>query len=173
MASGDSVRNFRDGILTIKDGTTPTANSLEVVLDQGDLSFSEVTNVNAILDRGVLYSFREADEQPIEVTFSFMLTGLTGAGAAVEVRDALKHVGNASTWDNTSTKTGELPSNDLEFVILDPSPLNSGSATDEKLVFPDFVVTNIAFAEDQSASRVTVTGICLAKSPTITRGNFG
>ena len=153
MASGDSVRNFRDGILTIVDGTTPTANELEVVLDQGDVSYSEVTNVNTILDRGVIYSFREADEQPIEVTFSFMLTGMTGADASVEVRDALKHQGNASTWTNTSTKTGELPSNNLEFVILDPSPLNSGSATDEKLVFNRTATLRDTWARIQKAQK--------------------
>lgn len=172
MAAGDSVRNFRDGIMTIKDGTG-TPNELEVVLDQGDVSYTENRNVNTILDRGVLYAFREGDDQPVEVTFSIMLTGITGEGASVEVRDALLHVGNASSWVNTSTKTGELPSNDIEFVILDPSPLNAGSATDEKLTFPNFVVTSISLAEDQSATRVTVTGQCLAKSPTIARGNFG
>lgn len=173
MASGDSVRNFRDGIMKIVDGTTPTANELEIVLDQGDVSYTEVRNVNTILDRGVLYAFREGDDQPIEVTFSFMLTGMTGADSSVEVRDALLHVGNASGWANTSTQTGELASNNIEFTILDPSPLNTGSATDEKLVFPNFVVTSIALAEDQAATRVTVTGQCLAKSPTITRGDFG
>ena len=52
MATTNIVRNLRDGELVIKDGSTPTAKSLTVILDEGDLRWVETRRTIEVKDRG-------------------------------------------------------------------------------------------------------------------------
>ena len=54
MAVTNIVRNLRDGELVIKDGTTPTPQSLTVLLDEGDLTWTERAHTIEIKDRGAI-----------------------------------------------------------------------------------------------------------------------
>ena len=51
MAVTNIARSLRDGELVIKDGTTPTAQSLTLLLDEGDLAWTERANTIEVKDR--------------------------------------------------------------------------------------------------------------------------
>ena len=63
MAVSNIVRNLRDGELTILDGTSPTPQSLTLLLDEGDLVWTQRTNTIEVEDRaGNVERIKEAIE---------------------------------------------------------------------------------------------------------------
>lgn len=62
MPISSVVKNFRDGTITISDGTTPTPLTMTVQFEGGDFALSGLsqgnTEATTYLDRGVLGSVR-------------------------------------------------------------------------------------------------------------------
>ena len=76
MASSASItRNLRDAELVIKDGAGSPA-SLTVILDEGDLSWTETDDTKQIKDRGVLHHTRPGDQMACELSFTAKWTQL-------------------------------------------------------------------------------------------------
>lgn len=78
----DFVRSFRDGLLTLVDGTTPTAVSLIVLDAVGDLKFTLNRQVVEILRRGALEDIKRGDQAPIEWSSTFKFRGVEGVPLA-------------------------------------------------------------------------------------------
>ncbi len=161
MASPNITKNLRDGIITIKDGAG-SPNTLEIILDTGDLNFTVAQEHIVVLDRGKLDHMRPGDEVAVAFTFSAKFvewSGRTGSAGDVSVKDALKKEGNAAGWE--STTDCDVYSVDLEFKIQNPCPGNES----ETLVFADAVCDNVVFAEGDEFNTLSFTGKALITSP--------
>lgn len=80
------VKNFRDGTITIADGTTPTPLSLTVQFETGDFSIDGLNegnvDVTAYLDRGEFNNLRKTNRTFPTFQFSSHFTDLADAGYA-------------------------------------------------------------------------------------------
>ena len=115
------VRVKRDGKITFKDGTTPTALSYTVAYEAGDLNLTiPGPTVNVFLDRGEFGStpsLRYGDDQPMTFTFTAYLRSTTEAAVAtlMDIITQSGHVG--STWESTLGDDAEVFTLTLEFEI--------------------------------------------------------
>ena len=153
---GLPVKNLRDGTITIQvdnDGGG-NAGSVEVTLDQGDLSWTEARPVEMHSDRGTLSHARRAvQDQLLELTFSMMYTDHLDPNSAVPtVYEALTRQGAAASWVSQTQDSDDFSVN-LEFVVTDPAGGDS-----EELNFDKFNVTGIDFTEGDPSNVLTVTG---------------
>lgn len=83
MSVTNLVRNLRDGELVIKDGTSPTPLALTVLLDEGDLSWTQRSRTIEIKDRGSIAAghTRRGDEESVAISFTAKWTQLVGKSA--------------------------------------------------------------------------------------------
>ena len=160
MASMD----LKNAVLTIEDGTSPTPNSITVVMGEGNLTWSEKKPRIYDKDRGRLDTVRNADEEPMEVQFAARweyIKADTGDDATIE--DALKQRGEASDWVSSSADTCEPYAVNLKFTF---TPICSGDK-EEIFLFPDFRYETLD--HDAQAATISISGMCNAVEPTITR----
>ena len=83
---------------------TATANSITVKVGEGTLTYGEKKPREFVKDRGNLDTVRNADQEPMDVSFDFIwdfITSETGGTATLE--EALKKVGSAASWLTTAT----------------------------------------------------------------------
>lgn len=158
------VRNLRDGTLTINDGDS---NTLVVVLDEGNLEFSETRNVIQVKNRGVLDHLRSGDEEAVTVSFTgrylYLLKDTGDTDETVSVREALLKKGGASGWASTGV-TGEPYQVELVFEVANP-----GGVKDETITFAHFAVTRLTVGEGAEADTIRVEGIDYETEPAIAR----
>ena len=75
MALSSIPKVRRDGSITLNDGTTPTAVTLEINYEEGNFTFDNIASQaredqTVIRDRGVITTVRKADQQPLTGSFS-------------------------------------------------------------------------------------------------------
>jgi len=132
------VIDLKDAVLTIQDGTTPTALSITVKIGEGNLTYTESRNVEYILDRGLLDEVRLGDEIPLDVNFDFVWEYISGNTTTTTnvptVEDALKAQNNAAAWTSTDSDICRPFAVDL---ILTHTPA-CATADSETITFPDF-----------------------------------
>jgi hypothetical protein len=107
--------DLKDATVKIKDNGG--SNEITVTVGEGNLTFSEKRNMDYILDRGTLDEVREGDEVPIDVSFDFKwdyISGTSSTGGAPSVEEALKKIGNASSWVSTDSDLCRPYSVDIE-----------------------------------------------------------
>ena len=82
---------------------------LEIKVGEGNLNYTENSPREYLLNRGLLDTVRDADQQPMDVTFDFTWEFLSavGSSATPTVKEALKQTGEASTWVTTSSDACE------------------------------------------------------------------
>lgn len=91
--------DLKQTILTIRDGTTPTPNEIEIKIGEGNLTWTERQEMNYVLDRGKLDIVNKGDEQPVEVSIDAVWEFITAfAGDAPTIIDAIKRKGEAAAW---------------------------------------------------------------------------
>ena len=83
MAVTNIVRNLRDGQLVIKDGTPGTPQSLSVLIDEGNLKWTERSNTVEVKDRGSIADghLRKGDDESVLLSFTARWTQLIGKSA--------------------------------------------------------------------------------------------
>jgi len=94
------------GILeALSEVNLTSPNSITIKIGEGNLTYSEKRPVEFKLDRGNLDTVREADQEPIDVSFEFTWEYISAeSGASVPtVEDALKRLDNASAWFNAAS----------------------------------------------------------------------
>lgn len=163
-----TVRNLRHGIIKLRDGKTPTPNTVELFLDEGNLQFTIHDNIFQILDRGVIDHLAQGDQAGMDVQFGikwqkFSNTS-TGASGPPTMYDVLFKKGDASTFVSTSA-CGPYTI-DVLFQIIDPCSAAAGRT--EQLVFPNFHATQLDGAEGDEFNTIRVQGITTALHPTDT-----
>lgn len=177
MAMTGVTKNLRDGVVTLMDGTTPTPNSLQLVLDEGDLSMTEEQQLIEVYRRGKASHRRLGDETLIKVSFSakytngYENTALTGTPTMV---DALRKRNLASAWVSVEDAaagaltvagpTGsEVYSTNVKFEINDAT----GSAK-ETFTLKGFHADTVTLEEGDEYNTISVEGTCLQVFPSVT-----
>lgn len=98
-----AVFDLKNAVIEFLDGST---NSLEAKLGGGNLTFDETVNREYIMDRGKLYSVRNGDEAPLDVSFDCIWEYLkSDTGLPPSMRDVLYNINNASTWVSSDPDT--------------------------------------------------------------------
>jgi hypothetical protein len=94
--------DIKDSIITILDGA---GHSLEVVIGEGNLIYSEKREIKYTKNKGLLYDVKLGDQQPMEVSFDALWEYLLGTGVAPSIREALTQTGIAANWTSTDSDT--------------------------------------------------------------------
>lgn len=160
---------FSPAIVT---GSVPSDDQVITFLPQrvtarvgsGNVEWTESAEPVFDLDRGLLADVRAGDEQPMQVTLSFVFDWLrASSGGAITIYEALHQIGGASGWHSASTDPCQPYC--VEIFIEDVPPCGSEEA--EVIVFPQFYKTSINPTFD--GGLVNLSGSCNATRPTITR----
>ncbi|MBD3673492.1 MAG: hypothetical protein HUJ26_08190 [Planctomycetaceae bacterium] len=157
MSVSNIVRNLRDGELVIKDGTTPTAQSLTLLLDEGDLNWSQRTNTIEIKDRGSIADghTRPGDDESISLSFTTKWTQLIGKSAdAADPLQLYELLMFASGTDVMSTSgSGQQETLRFEFTVTDPA----GQAS-EKIIFDKVYRESLSMSEGDDFNVIAFRG---------------
>lgn len=134
-------RDFKRCKLEIKDNGS---NSLEVQFGDGNITFTETTNVEYELERGSLTNAHiiEGDEVPIDVRIEAVYDYIEGRSTNLSIRDALKGVESCSSWASTDTDACNLYAVDLELSYY-PCPVGCGDS--EVTTFNKFRVESLEY----------------------------
>ena len=139
---------------------------LDIKLGEGNFTYDETREIEYIRDRGVLDSYREGDEQPLDVSFDFtweFINAIAGATTPT-IEQAFKRTGPASTWTSSNTTDPCTP------YVVDVRIINAPNCAGilaEVIRLPQFFYTQLS--HDSDAASVSVTGQCNAKEAVITR----
>jgi hypothetical protein len=144
MARG-APKDLSDATIKLEDGTTPTANSLTIAVEDGDLNFEIKQPIYNILDRGSLSHMREADEEPVTGSFSihFMQAIKATTDSTPEVKEVMEFSGGAASWVTTNDDRGDVKTLTMKFEIVNPD----STLENERITFSKVRFTSIKFEE--------------------------
>ena len=168
MAVSNLVRNLREAELVLKDGTAVTPLSLTVLLDEGDLSWTEKVNTIEIKDRGKLSGghLRKGDDESVTLSFSAKWTQLIGksanSGDPLQLYEFLTFASGAGV--KSTSGDGEQETLTLEFTVLDPAGVASEVVTFEK-VYRE----SLSMSEGDDYNVISFSGRAFVTSPTVAR----
>jgi len=168
MAVSNIVRNLRDGELVIKDGTDSTPLSLTVLLDEGDLSWTERTNTIEIKDRGSIAAghLRKGNDEAISLSFTAKWTQLMGKSEVgadpLQLYEMLTFASGTNVVRTSSA--GEQDTLQFEFTVIDPAGLAS-----EKVIFHKVYRESLTMSEGDEFNLISFDGRDYEVSPTISR----
>lgn len=167
MAVTNLVRNLRDGELVIKDGSTP-ALSLTVLLDEGDLSWSQRQKTIEVKDRGSITAghTRKGDEESIALSFSAKWTQLIGKSANAADPLQLYELLTFTTGTGATSTSGAGQQNTLQFEFTVTDPVGVAS---EKIVFARVYRENLTLSEGNDYNVLSFTGRDFEVQPTVNR----
>jgi hypothetical protein len=145
-----------------------TANEVEIVIGEGNLTYSEKREFEYKLNRGALDTVREGDEQPMDVSFDLQWEFLRYASgdddAVPTVEEALKRTGLASTWRSTSDDPCEPYCVDI---IIENNPGCGSEGLSETIILPDFRWETMD--HDAQNGSISCSGRCNAKIAVVAR----
>ena len=103
MAYSTAPKVRRDGVIKLRDGTTPTPVSLTVDYEEANFSFDQVKSDRIVIrDRGTIKSVRKGDDQPITGSFTIYMRQFTSASAG-SVLDFINKTGSYSSNVSSSS----------------------------------------------------------------------
>lgn len=168
MAITNLSRNLRDGELTIVDGTSGTPQTLTVLIDEGDLSWTERLNTIEVKDRGSVAAghTRPGDDESVSLSFSAKWTQLIGKSAdAADPLQVYEFLTFTSGANVVSTSTaGEQDTLQLEFTVVDPA-----GAAGEKVTFARVYRESLTMSEGDEFNLIAFTGRDFETRPAVTR----
>lgn len=168
MAVSNIVRNLRDGELVIKDGTSPTPLSMTVLLDEGDLTWTERTKTIEVKDRGSISAghTRKGDEESISLSFSAKWTQLFGkaesSGDPLQLYEMLTFA--SGTGVASTSAEGEQDTLQFEFTLIDPAGVAS-----EKVIFARVYRESLTMTEGDEFNLISFDGRDFEVSPVVSR----
>ena len=149
MAVSTVVRNFRDGELVVNDGTPTTPLSLTLVLDLGNLTWTETEESAEILDRGRISGgqVRDGNDVPVELSFGIHVNQLIGfTEDPLDAKFLYEMVNNIGGGFVSTLPAGQKFA--LEYVFTIDGP-NAGIGT-EIITFGYVYKATLEFAEGDS-----------------------
>lgn len=162
--------DLKDATLKLVDGTTPTANEIEIKIGEGNLTYSENRTIEYTLDRGLLDEVREGDQVPMDVAFDLVWEFIKGdtssGGAPPTVEDVLKNIGNAAAWISSDADVCRPFAIDVVIEHV-PSCGAGGNVDQEFITLTDFRYETLD--HDLRAGTISVSGRCNAVSASIVR----
>lgn len=154
--------DFKEAVIRIVDGSN-TPNEVEVLVGEGNLTWSEKKPRIYDKDRGKLGSVRNGDEMPLELSLQARWITLKSTSGVVSIYEALKKIGRASAWESTDDDTCAPYAVNIEMEI---TPICEDEDI-ELIVFPDFRYEDMN--PDPKAATLSISGMCNVTEPTITR----
>ena len=156
------VKNLRDGSLAVSDDGGPGGgDTITVVLDAGDLTWTEANPVDMISDRGTLSHARQGNDVPVEGSFSIQYEDhLDTNSATIAPYEAMTQQGGAAGWGTDASNGGDAYAVILTFTMTDPA---GGSS--EVVTFTEAYVESIVFAEGTPSNTLTVSFRALETRP--------
>jgi hypothetical protein len=137
---------------------------IEIKVGDGNISWSESQEMNYDLDRGVLDTVRQGDDQPMELSIDMTYEHIrTGTSETITPDDALKGVGSAAEWVTSSADPCEPYA--IDIIVEHVAPC--GSSQDETVTFPDFRWESLN--HDIGGATISATGRCNVTAPTVAR----
>lgn len=161
------TKNLQDGVIKLVDGTTYTPNELEVIVEEGNLTFNEKKEPKKILDRGVLSHLRKKDEEPITGSFSIKFIEFMSQVSPDNptLYEVLNKIGEAASWVTTNTDGGDVYTLTAKFEIATPT---SGEKA-ERVIFTLFYPISIDFKEGDEFNELTVEFEAFITTPSIAK----
>lgn len=166
MAVSNITRNLRDGELVILDNGA--VGSLTVLLDEGDLTWTQRKNTIEVKDRGSISAghTRNGDDESITLSFTAKWTQLLGAAIInadpLQLYETLMFHEDAGL--GSTSAPGEQQTLTFEFTILDPS----GTAS-EKVRFDKVYRESLTMSEGDDTNLIAFTGRAFQTAPVVTR----
>ena len=159
------VKNMADGIITIEDGTSGTRNSVQIVVDEGDMSFDVIQReATVIMDRMELNSLRIGKAKPCSGKFQVKFKEfLSATDYPVTPHEALFGVGAASAWKSTNDDGGDVRTVRIRFTCV--SPVAGEQAED--IIFAKCYDLKESFSEKADADVLAVSFNDFEERPTI------
>ena len=117
MAYSTLPKTRRDGVITLSDGTTPTAVTLEIAYEEGNVTFDTPKAAQTVIrDRGTITTVRKGDDEPSATgSFSAYFRQFTDGAEAGSILDFINKTGFYSS--NVSTGNSGTPY--VEFYCID------------------------------------------------------
>lgn len=151
---------------TVGGSVTFGGRKLDITVGEGNLTYTENTPRDYLKNRGLLDTVRNADQEPMDVSFEFVWEFLsaTGGSANPTIKEVLKQTGEASTWETTSEDACEPYCTNIE-VYYDPACGGANTELIELKYFrPETLEHNLRDAQ------VSCTGKCNVIEATESRG---
>jgi hypothetical protein len=157
MAYSTAPKVRRDGVIKLRDGTTPTPVSLTVDYEEGNFSFEQTKADRTIIrDRGTIKSVRKGDDQPITGSFTIYMRQFTSSSAG-SVLDFINKTGSYSSNVSASSavSTDEYAIN----IIFEVDGDAVGDSDGDTLATFDTCICTASFAEGDP-NTITVSFEC-------------
>lgn len=166
MAYSNLTRNLRDGQLTVNDGTG-TPKSVTLILDEGNLRWTETDNTIEVKDRGALDHTRPGDQNSCEMSFTTKWTQLLQGSLSAGDGYVLYEMVNDSGGSFISTSAaGEQYTLEYVFVVNSPDGV---TAKGEIITFNKVYKKTLVCGEGNEYNTVEFSGVDFETKPVITR----
>mgnify|MGYP003137424322 FL=1 len=145
MSYSTAPKVRRDGVIKLRDGTTPTPVSLTVDYEEGNFSFEQTKSDRTIIrDRGTIKSVRRGDDQPITGSFTIFMRQFTSSSAG-SVLDFINKTGSYSSNISSSSavSTDEYAIN----IVFEVDGDAVGDSDGDTLATFDTCICTASFAE--------------------------
>lgn len=143
-------------------------NQIELVLGEGNLSYTEKKPREYKKNKGRLYSTRNGDEEPVEVSLSCyweFLKSSVADGDIITFEEALKKTGQAANWV-TSDSADPCAPYSVDIIIIYTPPCTDKD--NEVITLSKFRYEELAHSAKDGT--IEVKGMCNITAPTIVRG---
>lgn len=144
--------NLKNAVLTLSDGAS-TPNTLTIKMAEGNLTYSEKVDRKYLMNRGILDTVIDGDDQPLEMSFEGRWEFIKG-DSEVTIEDFLKQANGAAAYVSSDTNTCAPFAVD---VILTHTPICATQKI-ETLTFSDFRYESLD--HDAKAATIAVKGRC-------------
>lgn len=167
MSISPITRNLRDAELVLIDGSSP-ANQITVLLDEGDLSWTEHTNTIEVKSRGSITNghLRKGDDESVALTFSAKWTQLLGKSVdsqdPVQVYEFLNLL--SGTGITSTSPDGQQQTLTLQFTVFDPAGI-----AHERITFEKVYQESLSLSEGDDYNLIAYTGRSFTTRPTVSR----
>ena len=157
MAYSPAPNVRRDGVIHLRDGTTPTPVSLTVDYEEGNFSFDQTKSDRIVIrDRGTIKSVRKGDDQPITGSFTIFMRQFTSASAG-SVLDFINKTGSysANVSSDSAVSTDEYAIN----IVFEVDGDAVGDDDGDTIATFDTCICTASFAEGDP-NQITVNFEC-------------
>ena len=167
MGVTNLVRSLRDGELVIRDGSSP-AQTLTVLLDEGDLTWTQRANTIEVKDRGSIAAghTRKGDDESVSLSFTAKWTQLIGKAAnaldPLQLYEFLMFAAGANV--ESTSGDGEQDTLQFEFTISDPA-----GVAGERVTFAKVYRESLTMSEGNEANLISFTGRDFEVAPVVVR----
>jgi len=167
MATSQISRNLRDGELVISDGSTPPL-TLTVVLDEGDLTWTQRQRTIEVKDRGSIAAghLRKGDDESVQLSFTARWTQLIGKSAheadALQLYETLMFA--SGTGVTSTSGAGQQETLTFVFTVVDPA-----GVAGETITFSKVYRETLTLSEGDDANLIAFSGRAFTTAPIVSR----